>query len=169
MHAIVENLISDLMEQNIGQTRCCPVVLVGHSFGGLVIKRLCVQVSDTLVLRKKYDTERVKLEKFLASVKGIFNYATPHRGSQRIDELAHKFNSPLLKYFQTLSTETAWLNFRFQLFRRLYPSMRIHGLGETMSAGKVNTALRALSLNLVRPKLLPIILKFASPFQESVI
>jgi triacylglycerol esterase/lipase EstA (alpha/beta hydrolase family) len=38
MLLIVENLLSNLLQDGIGQVPDCPVVLVGHSIGGLVIK-----------------------------------------------------------------------------------------------------------------------------------
>lgn len=147
MHAIAENLISDLLRENIGQTSNCPVMLVGHCFGGLVIKQLCVEALITYNLLRRDERERARLKTFLKSIKGIYYYGTPHHGSPSMNKNSRRslfmlllyhspLDSPLLTYFKTLSTETEWLNFRFHKLRGLY-RIRIHGIGETTQARKV--------------------------------
>ncbi|CAM6055750.1 unnamed protein product [Sphagnum tenellum] len=62
------------------------IVLVGHSFGGLVIKSLVLEASSRA---KKIDNARDKLEKknssncknFLENIKGIVFYGVPHSGT----------------------------------------------------------------------------------------
>ncbi|CAM6127498.1 unnamed protein product [Calypogeia fissa] len=130
MIIIVENLISDLMQANIGQVRSCPVILVGHSVGGLVIKQICYKVHEKLNLSK--GSERAKLQTFLQNVKGVFFYGTPHHGSRIPEKVLDLCGGPLLDYFKILSTETARLNDNFdKLFRLLYPNWRIEGVGES--------------------------------------
>ncbi|KAL3685138.1 hypothetical protein R1sor_003160 [Riccia sorocarpa] len=69
LHSISEALFHDLLIVRDTQGRNCPVILVGHSFGGLVIKQLCI-----IAHAKKDD------DPFIQRVRGIFFYATPHRG-----------------------------------------------------------------------------------------
>lgn len=124
-----ENLISDVLTANIGQDPRCPVVLVGHSIGGLVIKELCCQVYHKVGTSRGVDKTRV--ENFLNSLRGIFYYATPHRGSPIAEQLADIIGSPLLKYFKTLSTETARLNDEFDHMCKLYDKCQFANLGES--------------------------------------
>ncbi|CAM6126068.1 unnamed protein product [Calypogeia fissa] len=126
---IGENLTSDLLQANIGQEPRCPVILVGHSFGGMVIKQLCVHAS-----REKNDSRSGSdLNTFLENIKGIFFYATPHQGSPFFT-LAANFikESPLLEFVKTLSMPTARLNFHFDKLCRHYKTWQIAGLGESL-------------------------------------
>ncbi|CAM6121793.1 unnamed protein product [Calypogeia fissa] len=108
-----ENLASDLLAANIGQDPFRPVVLVGHSFGGLVIKQLCVYASFQTGILDRNSKDSYRLNSFLENVKGIFFYSTPHNGIA--DGIAEHFvyNGPLLEYVKTLSTLTARLNHDF--------------------------------------------------------
>jgi triacylglycerol esterase/lipase EstA (alpha/beta hydrolase family) len=106
-------LTSDLLQADIGQLPDCPVIMVGHSFGGLVIKQLYCYAHEKLHSSRE-GFEKAKLEKFLGNIRGVFYYATPHRGSKLMDNLAKTVEShPLLKCFQTLSTDAAILNEKF--------------------------------------------------------
>ncbi|CAM6122503.1 unnamed protein product [Calypogeia fissa] len=128
MYSTTENLISDLMEvEEIGQRPNCSVVLVGHCFGGVVIKDLCLKVQSTLDVVKR--TEKVKLQIFLGNIKGIFFYSTPHHGIPLLDKAPHVKDDPLLAYFQTLSNKRERLNFEFSQLRRKFDKWHIHGLG----------------------------------------
>ncbi|CAM6100184.1 unnamed protein product [Calypogeia fissa] len=127
---IGENLVSDLINSGIGQTPYCPVILVGHSLGGMVIKQLCSQAHDTL--HKSQGSERLRLEKFLQSVSGVFFYATPHGGSEYARKLANNLNGPLMTFFKVLSTDTARLNQNFNDIRTMHYKWLSAGVGETL-------------------------------------
>ncbi|KAL3690895.1 hypothetical protein R1sor_004546 [Riccia sorocarpa] len=73
---VAENLKSSLIVlAGVGQ-RNCPVLVVGHSLGGLLMKEVCIQASHVQSLR----THTVKYQNFLRNVKGFFFYSTPHLG-----------------------------------------------------------------------------------------
>ena len=60
-----------------------PIVLVGHSFGGLVIKSLVVEVDKRRTGRVRSALDREALEsckKFLGNLKGMVFYGVPHAG-----------------------------------------------------------------------------------------
>ncbi|CAM6118613.1 unnamed protein product [Calypogeia fissa] len=129
MKNIGENLLWDLLDGGIGQVPNCPVVLVGHCIGGLVIKRLCLEAYRTQTLSGESRNHRAKLKNFLKRIKAMFYYATPHHGIPHIAKAADLLDSPLFKYFETLSTEAAWLNSEFQNLWELR-GWQVWGLGE---------------------------------------
>ncbi len=62
------------------------IVLVGHSFGGLVIKSLMVEVDKAVKERTQNAIERNKQAQctaFQVNVKGIMFYAVPHIGANK--------------------------------------------------------------------------------------
>jgi hypothetical protein len=129
MNNVGENLISDLLQSQVGQLPGCPVVLVGHCVGGLVIKELCLKANDELHFA---GTSRAKkLENFINNIRGIFYYNTPHLGIRNIGRVSHLRRSPLLKFFETLSTDAALLNKRFGDLSRKHSKWIIEGVGES--------------------------------------
>jgi predicted alpha/beta hydrolase family esterase len=62
------------------------IVLVGHSFGGLVIKSLMVEVDKAVKERALSAIEKKKQARckaFQVNVKGILFYAVPHAGAEK--------------------------------------------------------------------------------------
>ncbi|CAK9859085.1 unnamed protein product [Sphagnum jensenii] len=62
------------------------IVLVGHSFGGLVIKSLMVEVDKAVNERARNAIEKEKQARckaFQVNVKGIMFYAVPHTGANK--------------------------------------------------------------------------------------
>jgi triacylglycerol esterase/lipase EstA (alpha/beta hydrolase family) len=62
------------------------IVLVGHSFGGLVIKSLMVEVHKAVNERARNAIEKEKharCKAFQVNVKGIMFYAVPHTGANK--------------------------------------------------------------------------------------
>jgi hypothetical protein len=114
LYIIAENIISDLLGANVGEEPNCPIVLVGHSFGGLVVKELCFQA------HKRGSMGSSKHQNFLENIQGIFFYSTPHHGiSREISEyFVSKTNEPLLEYVDILSTSAARLHEDFERLRR---------------------------------------------------
>ncbi|CAM6085893.1 unnamed protein product [Calypogeia fissa] len=135
MYNMVENLADDLLEAGIGQNPCCPVVLVGHSFGGLVIKQLCVYASSQIGFLEKTSQRGYKLNSLLENIKGVFFYSTPHYGIA--DNIAEHFveNLQLLAYVKTLSTVSSRLNHDFEKLcgqSGQYKKWQIAGVGESL-------------------------------------
>ena len=92
---IANKLLRRLMKARIGHVR--PVILVGHSLGGLIIKQICIEAN-------KPNSHFGKNENaFLSNIKGVFFYATPHLGA-KLAKLHKMFwllpyeASPLMKY-----------------------------------------------------------------------
>ncbi|CAM6121861.1 unnamed protein product [Calypogeia fissa] len=128
MRIISENLTTDLMEANIGQAPLCPVILVGHSFGGLVIKELCMEAQKRLIV----PSDNSKVKRFLDNLSGVFYYSTPHHGSPHIERAKSVLSRPLFEYFTTLSKEASRLNYDFNRLCNSYRKWRIEGLGEQL-------------------------------------
>jgi hypothetical protein len=75
-----------------------PIVLVGYSFGGLVLKSLVVDVHKRIYQKvaNEYDIKTKKnCKRFLENLKGTIFYGVPHTGGPR----------ELLKYFTWVSQE----------------------------------------------------------------
>jgi hypothetical protein len=132
MYVTVENLSSNLMEAQIGQTPNCPIIMVGYCLGGLVIKQLCLYMNARKDLTR-CEKEKTSLKNFLGNLKGVFYYGTPHNGSlASIDRAAHGVNdNPLLKYFRALNQEGARLSFESSQLARKHEDWQIRGLGES--------------------------------------
>lgn len=75
-----------------GRLRMCPtrkkrpIVFLGHSFGGLVIKRALIIANEYVTDRTLHDTkeglrERRNYQDILSAVGGLFFFGTPHKGS----------------------------------------------------------------------------------------
>jgi hypothetical protein len=141
MYRVGENLTSDLLQEDIGQLPDCPVIMVGHSFGGLIMKQVYRHAHEELHSSRE-GFKKAQLEKFLGNVRGVFYYATPHRGSKLMDNLAKSVKShPLLKYFQTLSTDAARLNESFEKICGKYGVLNKFGLAEGLPTKLVRVAI----------------------------
>ncbi|CAM6015498.1 unnamed protein product, partial [Sphagnum balticum] len=98
---IGENLVQTLV-MGIEDIGCRPFALVGHSFGGLVIKAL-VNAMKTRSTSEAAESNALnsdaidRANKFLQNLKGIVFYSVPHTGAAA-DALGHYFK------FQGLST-----------------------------------------------------------------
>jgi hypothetical protein len=137
LNNIGENLISDLLLAKIGQVPGCPVVLVGHCIGGLVIKALCGNAHFQLSVAET--TSAKSYESFLANIGGIFYYSTPHNGIRDVSKASHLRQSPFFKFFEVLSTEASVLNSRFERIRRKYSKWKVKSVGESLQVQSVNT------------------------------
>ncbi|CAM6084057.1 unnamed protein product [Calypogeia fissa] len=127
-YSITDILLANLMDAKVGQASDCPVVLVGHSIGGQFIKELCSQAGSLAS-----GSGGAQLKNFRTNMRGIFFYATPHRGIQVAEKLGKYLNvTPILMdNFTTWSRHAQRLN---QLFEKIYFSREwlLGGLGETL-------------------------------------
>jgi pimeloyl-ACP methyl ester carboxylesterase len=87
-----EDMLKKLQAAGVGQR---PVVFVGHSMGGLIIKKMLVTAENS---------EDESRRRFAENTKGVVFYSTPHKGS----EIAN-LNS-VVKYFFSPSVEVQELN-----------------------------------------------------------
>ncbi|CAM6103742.1 unnamed protein product [Calypogeia fissa] len=97
-------------DAKIGQNGC-PVMLVGHSLGGLVMKELCLQASS--MLNVSLDAG---LENFLKKLNGLFFFSSPHHGTMITDQ---KLGSARFPFFTDLTTTTTKLAQRNEEFLKL--------------------------------------------------
>ncbi len=71
-----------------------PIVLIGHSFGGLVLKSLVVKLNRESTIRNptnSWSKATVQCAKvFLRNVRGVAFYAVPHAGSSNFAEYVNK-------------------------------------------------------------------------------
>jgi hypothetical protein len=131
MYILEENLTSDLTQENIGNIDC-PIILVGHSVGGLVIKQLCIEAHHDLH-ESKEGFRNAKLKTLLGNIRGIFYYATPHHGSKLVETMTKTEANPLLTYFGRLSADTERLNSGFDKISGLLANWSTFGLGEGLT------------------------------------
>ncbi len=71
-----------------------PIVLIGHSFGGLVLKSMVVKVKRASSIQNPTNSwSKATLQcakEFLSNVKGVAFYAVPHAGSSNIAKYVNK-------------------------------------------------------------------------------
>jgi len=96
-----EDMLKKLQAAGVGQR---PTVFVGHSMGGLIIKKMLVNAQNS-------DDEQRK--KFAENTKGVVFYSTPHKGS----EIANL--NMITKYFFSPSVEVQELNTDYPLLLEL--------------------------------------------------
>ncbi|KAL3678425.1 hypothetical protein R1sor_021381 [Riccia sorocarpa] len=124
LYLIAENLLQEITWAREGRG-CSPMVLVGHGFGGIVMKTLCIQAQMSVGNKD--------MDMFLESVRGFFFYATPHLGIQGMKPAAAN-EGPLVKWMRILDSEAARLNEAFtKLWRARRYRWTIFGLGEIES------------------------------------
>ncbi|CAM6110125.1 unnamed protein product [Calypogeia fissa] len=128
MYITSENLVQDLLDHRarVGQDGC-PVVLVGHSLGGLVIKEILLKASSMLNLDPWNETVTF----FLENVKQVFYYSCPHNGTRLADIKSKFIRGPLFKHLTTLNKEVARCNEEFHKLRRK-SKWRAHSIAEQL-------------------------------------
>ncbi|KAL3675292.1 hypothetical protein R1sor_025240 [Riccia sorocarpa] len=128
LYLIGENLVQEIgWAREYGDHR--PVILVGHGFGGVVIKELCVYAQNKI--EKSVGGHKMSI--LLESIRGFFFYATPHLGIQGIEPPAEN-EGALLRWMRTLNSQSARLHEAFsEMWRTRRYRWTIHGLGGTES------------------------------------
>jgi pimeloyl-ACP methyl ester carboxylesterase len=118
LDGIADTLLNAILSPRVGLGQR-PIVLVGHSLGGLVLKRLCTRANEA-----SYRGE-LKCKALLDSIKGMVFYSTPHAGSHMAD-LADWASQgiislgPVMTSLATLKSDVAELNNNFDFLKRTY-------------------------------------------------
>ncbi|KAL3681066.1 hypothetical protein R1sor_024022 [Riccia sorocarpa] len=134
LHLIGESLLSDIILERKIEGSLRPLVLVGHCFGGLVIKQVCLHAKRSL------KDERLN-NMFLSNIKGICFYSTPHHGMEGLDHLV-KHGSPLANLIHALNTESARLHESFdELWRFKFRHWDIISICETQPSDERSSVL----------------------------
>ncbi|CAM6095771.1 unnamed protein product [Calypogeia fissa] len=132
MYQTGENLLSDLIAEEVGIGQAgCPVVLVGHCLGGLVLKELCLFAE--MACRRKTGKPRAQCAHALFSnLKGMFFYGTPHTGSMLGDMFQDCFNSvgALAEEIEILKTSSTRRNEHFMELKSAEKWLT-YGIGES--------------------------------------
>jgi hypothetical protein len=110
-----EYLVQQLISHSKVGLGARPVVLVGHSLGGIVLKQLFIEAAKQAASHTQQST---RCADFVTKLAGVFFYATPHGGAG-LAGLAQTAlsvlggDAPVLQYLQVLGKETARLNMEF--------------------------------------------------------
>ncbi|CAM6116081.1 unnamed protein product [Calypogeia fissa] len=131
MYITSENLLQDLIDDNaqVGQDGC-PVVLVGHSVGGLVIKEVLLKANLGLNLGPK-EERRENLFFFLENVKYLFYYSCPHHGTRLANIQTNFLKGQLLERLTTLNKEPARCHEDFRMLRQKF-KWKVCSIGEKL-------------------------------------
>jgi hypothetical protein len=129
MYCTCENLVQSLTEGKalVGGDGC-PVILVGHSIGGLVMKELCIALDSTISKLSPQDPKE-SVRNLFQNVKGLFYYACPHQGSRLADASSEFLKGPLFEGITTLNREAQRKNEDFRKLQLKY-GWKIYGIGE---------------------------------------
>ncbi|CAM6096823.1 unnamed protein product [Calypogeia fissa] len=117
MYITSENLVQNLIDDRgqVGQDGC-PVVLVGHSLGGLVIKEVLLRAYVMLNL----DPSDENLQFFLENLKHLFYYSCPHNGTRLVGIDNKSLKGPLFQHLTIFNKEAARCNEEFRKLRHKF-------------------------------------------------
>ncbi|KAL3691123.1 hypothetical protein R1sor_004774 [Riccia sorocarpa] len=117
LHNTAENLMSNLLLE-ADPSSVHPLILVGYSFGGILIKQLCLHAYEKIASRY----HRVQSEAFLERINAIYFMGTPHSGMIHEGfEVPRQENAgPLFKDVKLLNEELARLQQKFHNLRETY-------------------------------------------------
>jgi len=99
-HNLIINIVCIYSYKNLW---CAPIVLVGHSFSGLIIKSLVVEIKRCMNQKTSNDMDLTMNEiskDFYDNLIGVIFYGTPHEGGTKTYST----------YFAQICQETGFLN-----------------------------------------------------------
>ncbi|KAH9556672.1 hypothetical protein CY35_07G042200 [Sphagnum magellanicum] len=101
---IGKNLVQSLVvKQSYEILWCAPIVLVGHSFGGLIIKSLVVEIQRCMNQKTSTDMDLAMIARskdFYDNLTGVIFYGVPHEGGTKTFSM----------YFAQICQEMGFLN-----------------------------------------------------------
>jgi len=106
---IAKNLVQSLVvKKSYENLWCAPIVLVGHSFGGLIIKSLMVEIKSCMNQKALNDMDlamNARSKYFYDNLIGVIFYGVPHEGGTKT------FST----YFARICQEMGFLNNTFSI------------------------------------------------------
>ncbi|CAM6099609.1 unnamed protein product [Calypogeia fissa] len=125
-----ENLVQDLTgaEVQVGNDGC-PVVLVGHCIGGLVMKELCIALHSSVGRLQSYNPDNGK-QNLLLNLRGFFFYASPNHGSKLADDSEEQAKGLLFQEMTTLNKLAQRRNEAFRKLRGEHTKWTTYGIAE---------------------------------------
>ncbi|KAL3679082.1 hypothetical protein R1sor_022038 [Riccia sorocarpa] len=119
MYLLGESLVQSLVDL-AGVGSKCPVVLVGHCLGGMVLKKIVLFAESSANEERSSTSVSRPYQRFLEHLRGAFFLSTPHLGSDvHIQGMVHG-GGPLLENLKLLGTESARMNAEFLKLRSRY-------------------------------------------------
>ncbi|KAL3695473.1 hypothetical protein R1sor_009549 [Riccia sorocarpa] len=117
LYLLGETLVQSLVDL-AGVGRTCPVVLVGHCLGGMVLKKIALSAETLANQERSGPSFSRPYETFLRNVKGAFFLSTPSLGANVPITNVVNQGGPLLKNLELLGNESARINAEFAKLRR---------------------------------------------------
>ncbi|KAL3687371.1 hypothetical protein R1sor_013680 [Riccia sorocarpa] len=111
-----ESVLWNLLDAGIGQFSQCPVILVGHDLGGLLIKKICCEADRS--------GRRARKALFLKQLKGIYFLAVPHSGLPLSEDRDQR--SKIYAAMAELGEEVARLNHLFRALEHSWKSITVY-------------------------------------------
>jgi triacylglycerol esterase/lipase EstA (alpha/beta hydrolase family) len=99
-HNLIINIVCIYSYENLW---CAPIVLVGHSFGGLIIKSLVVEIQKRMNQKTSTDLDLAmnpRSKDFYDNLIGVIFYGVPHEGGTKAFSM----------YFAQICQEMGFLN-----------------------------------------------------------
>ncbi|KAL3679077.1 hypothetical protein R1sor_022033 [Riccia sorocarpa] len=119
MYLLGESLVQSLVDL-AGVGSRCPVVLVGHCLGGMVLKKIVLFAESSANEERSSRSVSRPYQRFVEHLRGAFFLSTPHLGSDvLIQDMVHE-GGPLLENLKLLGTESARMNAEFLKLRIRY-------------------------------------------------
>ncbi|KAL2628625.1 hypothetical protein R1flu_013311 [Riccia fluitans] len=141
-----ENVLTWLTDKNngVGQ-RGCPVILIGHGTGCLLIKEVCQQAHNRLHGLDSGSATQ-ELDFFLRFIRGMFFFSPPSLGMEFASELIPRIDSPApwLKISERYSVDATRLGDFFMKVRRNRYNWKICAVGETQPLDLASKPLKFL-------------------------
>jgi hypothetical protein len=107
-HNLIINIVCICRYENLW---CAPIVLVGHSFGGLIIKSLVVEIQRCMNKKTINDMDlamNARSKDFYDNLTGVIFYGAPHEGGTKT------FST----YFAQICQEMGFLNKNHSLIQQ---------------------------------------------------
>jgi len=99
-HNLIINYVYIYSYENLW---CAPIVLVGHSFGGLIIKSLVVEIQRCMIQKTSTNMDLAMIARskdFYDNLTGVIFYGVPHEGGTKTFSM----------YFAQICQEMGFLN-----------------------------------------------------------
>ncbi|KAL3690432.1 hypothetical protein R1sor_016741 [Riccia sorocarpa] len=137
MYQITENLLQEIIGARKERDSGRPMIFVGHGFGGIVMKQLCVYAHN----KKENVVSGRDVSMFVESIRGFFFYSTPHRGVEGFKAPGEK-EGPLVHWMYALNENLVRLHEDFCKLEYRYGWIIFGVAGQDCNLGRPGLRLR---------------------------
>jgi triacylglycerol esterase/lipase EstA (alpha/beta hydrolase family) len=106
-----------------------PVVFVGHSLGGLVMKQLISVVDE--YSRSPDEEKKTAFTRFFSNMRAMVFYGTPHSGSPLADTILTSLGGAMLPVLEPFNAQTDSINHRFETLTRRNTTWQLRAFAES--------------------------------------